>query len=145
MGRVEQIWIKRAKRGPMDAVARASVVANRGIVGNANQRGRRQVTILSLPHWQELTAHLAPLAPLDPIVRRANVLVTGVDLRASRGKALHVGSTRIRILGEVRPCERMDEACDGLRAALSAGWGGGAFGEVLVDGEIGVGDAAAWE
>jgi hypothetical protein len=39
----------------------------------------------------------------------------------------------------------MDEACVGLRKALSGPWGGGAFGEVLNDGDVKLGDAATWE
>jgi MOSC domain-containing protein YiiM len=142
MGRIERIWIKRAKRGPMDPAARATVVAGQGIRGNANQGGRRQVTLLSREHWDELAAHLGPP---DPIVRRANVLLSGVDLRASLGKVLRLGTARIRILGETRPCERMDEARDGLRAALAVPWGGGVFGEVLDAGEMAPGDEARWE
>ena len=142
MPELAAIWIKRANLGPMDAAERATLVAGRGIRGNANQRGRRQVTLLSHEYWQEITAHLA--SP-DPVLRRANLLLTGIDLRASRGKTLRIGTCRIRILGETRPCERMDDACPGLRQALSTPWGGGAFGEVLDDGDIKVGDNAAWE
>jgi hypothetical protein len=39
----------------------------------------------------------------------------------------------------------MDEQCEGLRAALSAEWGGGAHGVVLDDGRVRIGDAAALE
>jgi MOSC domain-containing protein YiiM len=136
------IWIKRMKRGPIDPALVARFVAARGIIGNANQGGRRQVTLLAHAHWNEITAHLP--SP-DPIVRRANLLLAGIDLRASLGKTLRIGSVRIRILGETRPCERMDEACPGLRQALAVPWGGGAFGEVLTDGDVSVGDSAAWD
>ena len=47
MGRVEQLWIKRMKRGPMDPVTRAVAIAGRGLQGNANQGGKRQV------RWRE--------------------------------------------------------------------------------------------
>lgn len=142
MADLTAIWIKRSTRGPMDPADSARLLASRGIVGNANQGGRRQVTLLSREHWNDITAHLP--SP-NPIVRRANLLVSGVDLRASLGKVLRIGTVRIRILGETRPCERMDEACVGLRKALSGPWGGGAFGEVLNDGDVKLGDAATWE
>jgi MOSC domain-containing protein YiiM len=136
------IWIKRAKRGPMDPAVAARLVAGRGLVGNANQGGRRQVTLLSKEHWEEVTRHLP--SP-SPVVRRANLLIEGIDLRGSRGKVLRIGRGRIRILGETRPCEQMDEACPGLREALSVAWGGGAFGETLNDADIRVGDGVNWE
>src|SRR5262249_24057269 len=45
-GRLEAIWLKRMRRGPMDAVERAVFKAHQGIVGNTDQGGRRQVTPL---------------------------------------------------------------------------------------------------
>ena len=139
MSRVEQIWIKRVRRGPMDPAQKASLRAGKGIVGNANQGGKRQVTIVSNKHWEEVTAPLGEVP--DPRLRRANVLVTDIDFTASRGKILRIGSVRIRIYGDTRPCEQMEEAAPGLQAAMSVPFGGGAFGEVLDDGEIAVGDS----
>ena len=126
----------------MDEVSSAQLVAGRGIVGNANQGGKRQVTMLSSESWNDVTGEL--MAP-DPSIRRANLLLSSVDLRDARGKTLRIGTVRIRIHGEVRPCYQMDEAVPGLRKALSAPWGGGAFGEVLDDGAIAIGDRAEWE
>jgi MOSC domain-containing protein YiiM len=137
-GTLEQIWIKRAKRGVMDPVAVGTLQADRGLVGSANQGGRRQVTILEAERWQ---AHLAAAgAQADPIARRANLLVRGCDLRNSRGKVLHVGAVRLQIAGETKPCERMDEVHDGLQAIIRPDWGGGAYGIVLDDGDIRIGD-----
>jgi MOSC domain-containing protein YiiM len=142
MNRLEQIWIKRMKRGPMDPAPRARLKAGRGIVGNANQGGKRQVTILSRRQWQEVTASLAE--PVDPQKRRANLLVSDLDFTNSRGKILAIGSVRIRLVGETRPCEQMEAAAPGLQSAMSVPYGGGAFGEVLDDGEIAVGDEVAF-
>ena len=137
------IWVKRAHRGPMDAAAAATLVAGRGLRGDATQGGRRQVTILSLERWTALTAHLP--GPPGPAIRRANLLVNGVDLAHSRGRVLRIGEARVRIFGETRPCRQMDEACPGLQAALDPAWAGGAFGEVLNGGEITLGAPVAWE
>ena len=141
-GRLEAIYMKRAKRGPMDAVRVARLVQGHGLEGNANQGGRRQVTILEREVWEALMASLG--GDLSPARRRANLLVSGVRLEASGGRVLRVGGHRIRILGETRPCERMDQALEGLRAAMTGNWRGGAYGEVLDDGEIQVGDSVDW-
>ena len=142
-GHVEKLWLKCCRRGPMDAVARAEAVAGRGLAGNADQGGRRQVTIIARGRWDGVNEALGDY--VDPALRRANVLVAGIDLEATRGRVLRIGPCRLRILGETRPCERMDEGYPGLRAALEPAWGGGAYAEVLDGGPISVGDAVTWE
>ena len=122
----------------MDPADRAKMKAGRGIVGNANQGGKRQVTIVSNKHWHEVTAPLGTTP--DPRLRRANLLVSDIDFSDARGKILKVGPVRIRIYGETRPCEQMEEVKPGLQEAMKVPWGGGAFGEILDDGEIAVGD-----
>ena len=141
MSELTQIWIKRMHRGPMDPAARARMVAGRGIVGNANQGGKRQVTIVSNQNWEQVTSSLGETP--DPRLRRANLLVSDIDFAGASGKILKVGTVRIRIHGETRPCEQMEAVAAGLQAAMSVPWGGGAFGEVLDDGEIAVGDSVS--
>lgn len=142
-GRLEAIWIKRVRRGVMDAAERGTLVAGRGLVGNANQGGRRQVTILERERWDGFMRALG--GSLRTSARRANLVVAGVPLAHTRGRVLRVGACRLRILGETKPCERMNEALRGLSALMYPDWGGGAFAEVLGDGEIAVGDAVRWE
>jgi len=143
MGRLVGIWIKRVHRGPMDAADAAELVAGRGLRGDATQGGRRQVTIMSLDRWQALTSHLP--GPPTPAIRRANLMVEGIDLDFSRERVLRIGDARVRIFGETRPCHQMDEACPGLQDALSPPWGGGAFGEVIEGGVIAVGSPVRWD
>ena len=64
--RVEAIWIKRAHGGPMDAVDRATLVAGTGIAGNADQRGRRQVTLIDMDMWDTVTGRLGAGVDLAP-------------------------------------------------------------------------------
>jgi MOSC domain-containing protein YiiM len=142
-GRLKAIWVKRMSWGPMDPVDSAELIAGLGLRGNANQGGRRQVTILEQEVWEELMRRLGGTLP--PSARRANLLVTGIRLAESRGRVLRIGTARIRIHGETRPCERMDEAMAGLREAMRADWAGGVHGEVLEGSRIGVGDPVSWE
>lgn len=142
-GSLDAIWIKRGRGGPMDPRREAVLVAGRGLEGNANQGGRRQVTVISADSWAEVQRDLG--VAVDPSTRRANLMVRGIDLERSRGSLLRVGDCVIRLLGETRPCNLMDELQPGLRATLDPHWRGGAFGEVLHGGTIRVGDGVTLE
>jgi MOSC domain-containing protein YiiM len=137
-GRVEKLWTKRAKRGPMDAAEALKVVRRTGIAGNADWGGRRQITVIEKERWEAMMADLD--VDLDPATRRANVMISGCDLGDSRHHILMLGDVRVQIVGETRPCERMDEAHPGLRRAMAAPWNGGAYGIILDDGLIRPGD-----
>jgi MOSC domain-containing protein YiiM len=142
-GRVEAIWIKRAHRGPMDPVQEARLLEDKGIEGSVDRSRRRQVTLLTREAWERFMSEVG--AQLDPSVRRANLLVSGIELAQSRARVLRVSGARLLIGGELTPCERMEEALPGLQAAMRPNWGGGAFAQVLTDGTIHVGDAVEWE
>jgi MOSC domain-containing protein YiiM len=125
----------------MDPVASA-VLDERGLRGSANYDGRRHVTIISAERWQEMMDVLG--ADVDPSARRANLLVSGLDLAETRNRTLRVGACLLEIGGETRPCERMDQARTGLQAVMSERWGGGAWARVIAGGTIHVGDEVAW-
>ena len=142
-GRLEAIWIKRAHMGPMDAAPDAELVAGRGIRGNADQGRRRQVTVIDRNAWDAALQDVGDA--VAPSSRRANLMISGIDLAGTRGKVLRVGECRLEIGGETRPCYRMDEAMEGLQDALKKDWRGGVFCVVLDDGVIRVGDEVRLE
>ena len=137
------IFIKRAHGGKMDAHAEAVLERGRGIAGSADVGGLRQVTLLSQERWSELMREIG--ASLGPDARRATVVLSGIDLENSSGRTLLIGGCRLRIAGETRPCQLMEQAATGLQAAMRDHWGGGAFAEVVEGGPIAVGDAVRWE
>lgn len=143
MGRLEAIWLKRARGGPMDPVDEAVAVEGRGLEGGADFDRDRQVTLIEREVFDRLKGELDD--SVEPVMRRANLLVTGIRLEGSRDKTLVMGDLRIHVRGETRPCGRMEEACEGLRDALDPHWGGGAHGSVLNDATIAVGDQVRWE
>jgi MOSC domain-containing protein YiiM len=142
MGEMAAIWIKRMKRGPMDPTSSATLVAGRGLVGNADQGRRRQVTLIEEEVWRSLMDEFGGDA--HPSSRRANLMLRGIRLQNSRGRVLRIGACRVRIGGHLTPCYQMDDVLPGLQAAMRPNWGGGAFAQVLDDGEIRIGDPVEW-
>ena len=92
--------------------------------------------------WARLMGELG--ADIDPSVRRANMLLSGVSLHETRGRVLQIGGVQLIIGGETTPCERMDEALPGLQVAMKPRWAGGAFAQVIVGGAVRVGDPVMW-
>lgn len=141
-GRLEAIWTKRAHRGAMDPHESATLLAGEGLAGSVGRSRRRQVTVIEREVWDRVQEQLQSSIPYA--ARRANLMISGIVLEATRDRLLRIGSTLIKIGGHTTPCERMDEACEGLRAALEPHWGGGAFAQVIEGGTIRVGDAVEW-
>lgn len=139
MGEIVSIWIKPASRLPMKSVEQAELVAGRGIAGNADQGGWRQVTIIDEGAWRQATAELG--VEVDPSARRANVMIRGLDLEGTRGRKLIVGGCIIAIGGENPPCRLMDQ----MQKFLKPHWRAGVFGQIVQGGTIRVGDQVAFE
>lgn len=142
-GKLEAIWLKTAKRGAMQAVPDAALVAGKGIRDNADFGGKRQVTIIEKEIWELLAEQMGE--DVDPAARRANLMISGVELKDSVSRILRIGDCRIRIQGETKPCTQMDQAVFGLRGKMELMWRGGAWGEVLDAGQIRIGDGVRWE
>ena len=142
-GRLDGIWVKRVHRGPMDARDSGVLIAGKGLEGNVDRSSRRQVTIIEHEVWEALMRETGASAP--PSTRRANLMISGISLADTRKRVLRIGAARLEIAGETKPCERMEEAVPGLRAAMYENWRGGAFAMILTGGSIRVGDPVEWE
>ena len=143
MGKLEAIWLKRARGGPMDPVDEVVAVDGRGLEGDADFDRNRHVTLIEREVFDRLKGSLDD--SVEPVMRRANLLVSGIRLEDARDRMLAVGNLRIHIRGETRPCGQMEEAHEGLMDALDSHWRGGAHGSIVNDATIAVGDEVRWE
>jgi MOSC domain-containing protein YiiM len=103
----------------------------------------RNVTALSREGWDAASAELGEALPWH--TRRANLLIEGIELRDSAAALLRIGTVVLRITGECQPCQRMDEASEGLRRCLTPGWRAGVECSVVTPGTIRVGDTVELE
>ena len=144
MGKVIEIAVREESRGPMEVLASAKVSFAQGI--GDDSRGRiqndRQVTIMTKESWDAVCEHFG--RKLHWTLRRANILVEGIDLENSAGKTIQIGNFRVQVTKELKPCERMDEQFIGLTEALVPNWRGGVACKLLSEGLVNEGDRVAF-
>lgn len=127
-------------RAPMVEHEVAELRPGVGVVGDVPGRSpAREVTVVDRDAWQSACRELGQEVPWT--ARRANLLVDGLDLRATAGCELRIGSVLLRVTGETQPCGNMDRECAGLRRALEPDWRGGATCTVVAGGTVAVGNA----
>jgi len=132
-------------RAPMEVIEHVHVSVESGLAGDfrgAVKPGRepkRQVSLIERADWDAAMAELG--VDHHWSVRRANLLVEGIDLPQREGAIVRIGAEvvlEIRI--ECDPCSRMEEIEPGLKAALTPDWRGGALARVISGGDIRIGD-----
>ncbi|MBT3933642.1 MAG: MOSC domain-containing protein, partial [Bacteroidetes bacterium] len=65
----------------------------------------------------------------------------GISIKQSKGKIIKIGDEIIlEVMGETKPCYRMDEQVIGLTLALMKDWKGGVCCKVIQGGNLKVGD-----
>ena len=100
----------------MDTVRHVTLLKGLGLSDNADQGGQRPITVISQEQWTETEKAMA--ANIAPEKRRANILVSDIDLKNTRNRVLCIGDCRLRICGETRPRNQMDQAIAGPRTAF---------------------------
>ena len=126
------------KRGELIPVPEAVVGIADGISGDARGgRADRQVTVVFREGWEAACRDLGVELPWT--TRRANLFVEGVPV-PREGKHLLIGGAVLEVTQETQPCQVMEAAHRGLRAALTPDWRGGVCCRVVKGGTIRVGD-----
>ena len=137
-GTVLALALRPVKGAEMVTCDSLNLSRKEGVIGDHGTSRKRQVSLLDEVAWNvacESVGHDLPWT-----VRRANILIQGIDLPGLVGQTVRLGSTEIEILGEVTPCHLMDAVKNGLKDALVPEWRGGVYGRVIESGGIQIGD-----
>lgn len=113
-------------------------VSDRGLTGDHTFGRMRHVTLVFEDDWNAAATTLG--RAVDPVGRRANVLFTGSGGARLVGSTIRIGAVRITVKGITQPCPVMDEAAQGMQAALKPGGLAGVWGRIVLGGTIRPGD-----
>jgi MOSC domain-containing protein YiiM len=120
MGEVLHLFRCLVHRFPMEEIAEADVVANKGLKGCIHGRpgSKRQVSLMDCETLDKLG--------VAPGMVKENITTRGLDFEAlGTGQVLRVGDECVlQITGPCHPCARMDEIRRGLQEELRGrrGW-----------------------
>ena len=129
-------------RAPLEELQSSRISVEAGIDGDARGHKRdRQVTVLFRESWESACRELGAALPWT--TRRANLLVTGLPAPQKTGGQIRIGDVVLQIMLETDPCELMERAKPGLKAALTPEWRGGVCCKVVCGGDIRVGDSVS--
>ncbi len=109
-GKVEWIGIRELRGANMMTVTNVKATAGIGLSGDhyKSKNGKRQVTLIQKEHL-DAVASILGRSDVDPELVRRNIVVSGINLLALKGKNFWVGNTLLEYSGECHPCSRMEE------------------------------------
>ncbi|EDM48846.1 MULTISPECIES: MOSC domain-containing protein [Marinobacter] len=141
-GRVEWIGIRPARGEPMTILDNVMITPGKGLEGDrfeGRETSKRQVTLIQKEHLHAIASCLGRDA-LDPDIFRRNIVVSGLNLLALKGKAFRIGGVVLEYTGLCHPCSKMETALGpgGYNAMRGHG---GITTRVIEGGEVAIGDS----
>jgi len=143
-GHIEGICVRTKRLEPVKTLPSVMAIEGKGLEGDRynGTGGTRQVTLIQKEHLAVVAAFLGKQS-LDFEIFRRNILVSGINLLALKGKSFRIGDAVLQHSGECHPCSRMEQALG--RGGYNAMRGhGGITARVLESGVIRVGDTISY-
>lgn len=139
-GAVEWLGVRPGRREALTSLQEVMAEADQGLAGDhySKRGGKRQVTLIQAEHLQALGSLLG-LAQIEPGTLRRNIVVSGINLLALKGKQFRMGEAVLAFTGLCHPCSRM-EALLGPGGYNAMRGHGGITAAVVTDGLIRLGD-----
>lgn len=138
-GKIEAILLRPVRRARPEPRETAQLAVS-GLEGDHARPGKRALSLIQAEHLPAIRA-LARAPSADFADLRRNLVVSGLNLAALRGRTLALGpEARIRVTGPCAPCSRMEEALGPGGYSAMRGHGG-ITAEIVTPGPIALGDA----
>lgn len=140
-GRVVWIATRPARHAPMVLDAAGELEPSAGLVGDhyAGRSGSRQVSLIGTENLDAIGAFLGTGAA-DPALLRRNIVTSGINLLALKGRRFRLGGAVLAYAGDCHPCSRM-ETLLGPGGYNAMRGHGGILARVLQAGRFEIGDA----
>jgi MOSC domain-containing protein YiiM len=141
-GRVEWIGIRPARGESMTILDNVMITPGKGLEGDrfeGSETSKRQVTLIQKEHLHAIASCLGQEA-VDPKIFRRNIMVSGLNLLALKGKTFRIGDVVLEYTGLCHPCSKMETALGpgGYNAMRGHG---GITTRVIEGGEVAIGDS----
>ncbi len=110
-----------------------------GLDGDRSRAGKRAVTLIQQEHLAAIGSYLGQ-GPVAPEILRRNLVVSGINMAALKGREVQVGEAILRFTVISAPCSRMEEAL-GIGGYSAVRGHGGWCAEVVRPGRVRLRDA----
>jgi MOSC domain-containing protein YiiM len=140
-GTVAWIGLRPSRGVPMVTPEIAALIAQKGIAGDRYQtqhNGARQVTLIAAEDVAAIASFLGR-AHVPPDLLRRNLVTSGINLNALKGRNIRVGSAVLEVTGECAPCSQM-EANLGPGGYNAVRGRGGLTSRIVEGGNVRIGD-----
>lgn len=113
VGRIEWIGLRPARRASMLVVPEVEALTDQRLAGDRaspKPGGKRQVTLMQHESLAAVAGFLSLPEPVAPARLRRNLVVSGLNLLALKGRQIRIGDEVVLdVTGECHPCSRMEE------------------------------------
>jgi MOSC domain-containing protein YiiM len=139
-GQVTWIGVTPAKGQSMSVVSSVLADQGAGLFGDRfkARNSDREITLIQAEHM-DAVASMMGVEQISPEILRRNIVVSGLNLLALKGKRFRVGDAVLEYTGLAHPCSKMEEALGpgGYHAMRGHG---GITSSIVSSGQITLGD-----
>lgn len=139
-GQVTWIGVRPAAGQPMSVVTTVLAQQGSGLFGDRfkARSNDREVTLIQAEHINAV-ASMMGIEQIGPEILRRNIVVSGLNLLALKGKRFKVGEAVLEYTGPAHPCSKMEKAL-GAGGYNAMRGHGGITSSIVSSGQITLGD-----